>query len=81
MTTERTLTWHDRRIRAQQTVRVVLWLALLAALVVFALLNTDDTDVDWLVREDRAPLFVIIAASAAAGFLMGLIATARRRGD
>jgi uncharacterized integral membrane protein len=81
MTTERALTWHDRRIRTQQTVRVILWLALLAALLVFALLNTDDTKVDWLVQEDEAPLFVIIAASAGAGFLMGLIATARRRGD
>jgi uncharacterized integral membrane protein len=77
-TAHRSMTWHDRRIRTQQTVRVMVWLALLAALLVFALLNTDDTRVDWLVREDEAPLFLIIGASAAAGFLMGVISRTRR---
>jgi len=69
----------DRRIQPRQALRIFLWLALLGILLAFALLNTDDTHVDWIIREDDAPLFVVIAASAAVGFIMGAIAMARWR--
>jgi uncharacterized integral membrane protein len=37
---------NETRIRAAQTVRVVIWLIVLAVIVVFAALNTDKVSVD-----------------------------------
>ena len=57
-------------------VRVVIWLLVLAAVVVFAAVNTDDVSVDWVFDETEAPLWLVIAASAVAGAVIGAAARA-----
>jgi uncharacterized integral membrane protein len=69
----------ERRIRQRQTVRLIVWLALLGILVLFALLNTEDARVDWLFGEEEAPLFVVIAVAAVIGALAGAIAAWRQK--
>lgn len=67
-----------RRIQFAQTVRVVVVGAIAAILVVLALANTDDVEIDWLVDSTTGPLVIIIGVSAALGFLAGLIVAWRR---
>ena len=69
----------ERRIRAAQTLRVVIWLVVLAAIVVLAAVNTDKVNVDWIVDEAEAPLWLVIGLSAAAGAIIGFTAKPRRR--
>ena len=69
----------ETRIRAAQTVRVVIWLIVLAVIVVFAALNTDKVSVDWAFDTTDVPLWVVIAISATAGALIGYFARPRRR--
>jgi uncharacterized integral membrane protein len=71
-------TTHERRIRAGQTVRVIVWLVVLAAVVVFALVNTDEVRVDWVFDDADGPLWVVIGASAVAGAIIGFFARPRR---
>jgi uncharacterized integral membrane protein len=68
----------ERRIRARQTIRVLVWLVVLAAVVVFAVVNTDEVSVDWIVDDSSAPLWVVIAVSAVAGAIVGFFARPRR---
>ena len=70
---------NETRIRAAQTVRVVIWLIVLAVIVVFAALNTDKVSVDWAFDTTDVPLWVVIAISAIAGALIGYFARPRRR--
>ena len=66
------------RSRPEQVRRIAAILA--AALVVlFALLNLDEVDVNWLVGTWQTPLIVVIAVSAGIGFGLGWIAARRRR--
>ena len=74
-----TMTHAERRVRAGQTVRVVIWLVVLAAVVVFAAVNTGDVTVDWVFDETEAPLWLVIAVSAVAGAVIGVAARPRRR--
>ena len=68
----------ERRVRAGQTVRVVIWLLVAAAVVVFALVNTEKVDVDWVFDDARVPLWVVIGTSALAGAVIGALAKPRR---
>jgi uncharacterized integral membrane protein len=69
----------ERRARADQTVRVIVWLAVLAAVVIFAAVNRDDVAVDWVIDETEAPLWIVIGASALGGALIGFVSRPRRR--
>ena len=69
----------ERRIRAGQTVRVVVWLVVLAVLVVLAAINTDKVNVDWAFDSTDVPLWLVIAVSAVAGFVIGYLARPRHR--
>ena len=69
----------ETRIRAAQTVRVVIWLLVLAVIVVFAALNTDKVSVDWAFDTTDVPLWLVIAISAIGGALIGYFARPRRR--
>jgi uncharacterized integral membrane protein len=69
----------ERRVRVGQTVRVVIWLVVLAAVVIFAAVNTDEVSVDWVFDQTDAPLWLVIAASAVAGAVIGAAAVPRRR--
>lgn len=79
MSKSESLTRAERRIRAGQTVRVVVWIVVLAAVVVFAAVNRDKVNVDWVVDETNAPLSLVIGASALAGALFGYLAKPSRR--
>jgi uncharacterized integral membrane protein len=68
----------ERSIRARQTVRIVVWVVVAAAVVVFALLNTQSVSVDVLVAESSTSLWIVIAVCAAAGFVVGYLTRARR---
>ncbi len=76
MNSDRTLT--ERRVRAGQTIRVIIWLAVAVVVVVFAAVNTNKVSVDWVVDEARMPLWGVIALSAAAGAIIGFLARPNR---
>lgn len=59
-------------------VRVIVGLAIVAALVLFALLNFQQVNIDLLVGSINARLIVVIAISALAGFIAGFLFFRRR---
>lgn len=71
-------TRHERSIRARQTIRIVVWVLVLAAVVVIAAVNTQDVDLDWVFGDTTMPLWVVIALSALAGAVVGYVARWRR---
>jgi len=57
-------------------------LGLLAVvLVLIAVLNTDETEFDWIFGTFRAPLIVVIGISALLGFLIGWLVRGHRDRD
>ena len=76
MSSDRTLT--ERRVRAGQTIRVIIWLLVAVVVVVFAAVNTNKVSVDWVVDDARMPLWVVIALSAVAGAVIGFLARPNR---
>ncbi len=70
-------TFTERRVRAGQTIRVIIW-QLVAVVVVFAAVNTNKVNVDWVVDEARMPLWGVIALSAVAGAIIGFLARPSR---
>jgi uncharacterized integral membrane protein len=68
----------ERSIRARQTIRIVLWVAIAAVLVALALVNTQDVTVDWLFGDVDTSLWVVIVGSAAVGAMLGYLARWRR---
>lgn len=71
-------TGHERSIRARQTIRIIVWVVVVAAVAVVAAFNTQDVDLDWVVGESTLPLWVVIAVSALAGAVIGYVARWRR---
>ncbi len=69
----------ERRIRAGQTFRVILGLVVLAAVVLFAALNTDKVNVDWALDTADVALWIVIAVSVVAGVVIGFLARPRHR--
>lgn len=69
---------HDRSVRARQTVRIVVWVAIAALLIALALSNTQDVTVDWLFGDADTSLWVVIVAAAAIGAVLGALARRRR---
>ena len=60
------------------SVRVIVGIGIVAALVLFALLNFQEIKIDLLVGSIRARLIVVIAISALAGFIAGFLFFRRR---
>jgi uncharacterized integral membrane protein len=54
-------------------VKLILFGILGAILVLFALLNTHEVGVDWVLNTWSAPLILVIAISAVIGFAMGFL--------
>ena len=79
MSSNESLSNAETRIRAAQTVRVIIWLVVLAVVVVFAALNTNKVSVDWAFDTTDVALWIVIAVSAAAGIVIGYVAKPRRR--
>lgn len=72
---------HDRQessIRARQTIRIVIWIAAVAAIVIFAASNSQKVPVDWVFGDSELALWVVIAGSAAVGVIIGYVARWRR---
>ena len=61
--------------------KAVVVLTLLALLVLFALLNTDDVHVDYIVDSARASLILVIVVSAVLGGAIGWLFGRRDRHD
>ena len=68
----------ERSIRTRQTMRLLVWVLVVAAVVVFALVNTQDVTVDWVFGDGETSLWVVIAVSAALGFVAGWFARWRQ---
>lgn len=71
-------TGHERSIRARQTIRIIVWVVVVAAVAVVAAVNTQEVDVDWLVGESTLPLWGVIALATLAGAVIGWVARWRR---
>lgn len=69
----------DRSIRVRQIVRVLVWLVIAGLLLLFAAVNSQELEVDWIWGESNMPLWVVILGSALAGAIIGYIARWRRR--
>ena len=54
-------------------VKLIVIGSLAALLVLFALLNTDEGGVDWVLNTWSAPLILVIAISAVVGFAIGFL--------
>ncbi len=68
----------ERSIRTRQTIRLLVWVLVVAVVVVFALVNTQDVTVDWLIGDGETSLWIVIAACAGLGFVAGWFAHWRR---
>lgn len=64
--------------RVGSIVKVVTWVIVLGAIVVFAISNRQDVNVDWVFDETETALWIVIAVSTGAGFVLGFV-TSRRR--
>lgn len=69
---------NERSIRARQTVRIVVWVVIAAAVFLLAVSNTQDVTVDWLFGNVATSLWVVIVASAGVGAVLGYLARWRR---
>jgi uncharacterized integral membrane protein len=58
---------------AKENRRLVAGAILGAVVSVFAVLNLDDVDVNWIVGSGSTPLIVVIAVSFAAGLALGYL--------
>jgi uncharacterized integral membrane protein len=69
----------DKRFSTTEVVRFIFAALLLAALVVFCLVNTDKVRVDYVVGKTDLPLIEVMAGSGAAGILIAALIRRRRR--
>ena len=61
--------------------KMILFGVLAVVLVVFALLNTDDAKVNWLLGTWETSLIVVILLSGAIGFGLGFLVRGNRKND
>ena len=59
-------------------IKILTWVIVLGAIVVFANSNRQDVNVDWVFDETETALWIVIAVSTLAGFVLGFV-TSRRR--
>ncbi len=64
--------------RVGSIIKVVTWVVVLGVVVVFAVSNRQDVNVDWVFDESETALWIVIAVSTVAGFVLGYV-TSRRR--
>jgi len=60
-------------------IRLIIILAVLAALVAVALDNTDDVRVGWVVGDSNGPLWIVLIAAAIGGIIIGWLLRHRPR--
>jgi uncharacterized integral membrane protein len=59
--------------------RTIAWVLLAVIITVFAVLNTREVTVDWIVGSGHAPLIIVIAISLLVGILLTYLADRRSR--
>jgi uncharacterized integral membrane protein len=64
---------------ARDRARLVATGAVAVLAILFAVVNLDDVEVNWIIGTWKTPLILVIAASVAAGWLLGSIAARRGR--
>ena len=64
----------------QVSVKLVVIGAFVVLLLVFALLNTHEVGVDWLFDTVSVPMILVIAISAALGFVIGFVVRSHMAG-
>ncbi|MGQ0846727.1 MAG: lipopolysaccharide assembly protein LapA domain-containing protein [Sporichthyaceae bacterium] len=69
----------ERRIRRAQTVKVVLALVVVAAVVALAVDNRERTSIGWLFGSAEAPLYLVLLLCFGAGAAAGALLTSRKR--
>lgn len=62
----------------KDTVRLVAALSVSALVALFAVLNLDEVEVNWIVGTATTPLIVVIAASVLIGAALGYLVSRRR---
>jgi len=72
-------TERESRFSTQERAKLIAAAILAVVLVVFALVNTDDANVDFVVTDVDAPLIVVIVVSAVIGGLITALLSWRRR--
>jgi uncharacterized integral membrane protein len=71
---------HPQRSRRERA-RVVVVAGTAALAAVFAVLNLDEVEVNWIVGTFDTPLIVVIAVSILVGAALGYVAARRRTGS
>jgi uncharacterized integral membrane protein len=66
----------ERASRRDQA-RTLAWVLLAVIITVFAVLNTGEVTVDWIVGSGRAPLIIVIALSLLVGIILTYLADRR----
>jgi uncharacterized integral membrane protein len=70
-----------RRRTAADVVRLVVVLALIAAIVLIAVDNRHDTEVGYVIGDVEAPLWVVLVAAGLAGIVIGWLVRHRPHRD
>jgi uncharacterized integral membrane protein len=68
-----TTSTHERSIRTRQTVRIVVIAVAVALVVAFAVDNSQDVEVGWVVGDGELPLWLVIVGSFLVGGLVGYV--------
>jgi uncharacterized integral membrane protein len=66
-----------QRASRREQGRTIAWVLLAVLVTVFAVLNTGEVTVDWIVGSGRAPLIIVIAISLLVGILLTYLADRR----
>lgn len=69
----------ERGLTKTQMLKIVVGVVILAAIVLFGVVNTHEVVVDWVFDESEMALWIVIAVTAVAGFVAGYISSYRRR--
>jgi uncharacterized integral membrane protein len=77
---DRPATGKRPRVSRRERARTVVAVALAAVITLFAVLNFDKVEVNWLLGTWSTPLIVVIAISFLLGAAVGFLLARRRRG-
>jgi len=77
--TEAQVVRHDNRVRAGQTVRLVVIALIVIALVAVALDNRDDVRVGYVFGDASAPIWIVLVAAGIGGLIIGWLLRHRSR--
>jgi uncharacterized integral membrane protein len=77
--TDQQVVRHDNRVRAGQTVRLVVIVLIVAALVAVAIDNRDDVRIGYVFGDASAPVWIVLVAAGIGGVIIGWLMRHRSR--